>query len=101
MLEIFLIATWVTYLPASGRLVSCLANIWSEREGLSLAKRRVPWEKTERDPSALLQNLTRHDTSLACPLSRELLRKENVVSVHAASWCSLQEYEQPAPYFRP
>ena len=23
-------------------LVSCLANIWSEREGLSLAKRRVP-----------------------------------------------------------
>ena len=25
-----------------GLLVSCLANIWSEREGLSLAKRRVP-----------------------------------------------------------
>jgi len=24
------------------KLVSCLANIWSEREGLSLAKRRVP-----------------------------------------------------------
>ena len=24
------------------QLVPCLANIWSEREGLSLAKRRVP-----------------------------------------------------------
>jgi hypothetical protein len=28
------------------RLVSCLANIWSEREGLKLAKRRFPCEKS-------------------------------------------------------
>jgi hypothetical protein len=38
------LAEFREYLDAGalGLVVSCLANIWSEREGLSLAKRSVP-----------------------------------------------------------
>jgi hypothetical protein len=45
-------------------LVSCLANIWSEQEGLNWRNTAFLARKAEGDPFALLQNLTRQDTSL-------------------------------------
>ena len=63
----------------TSKLVSCLANIWSEQEGFNWRNTAFLARKAESDPVALLQNLTRQDTSRRC-----VCRDANVLRVRGA-----------------